>query len=495
MTTRKKIKSFEITREIGDGGMAHIYKARQPSLNRFVVLKKLKQPTPDLIKRFEREAVVAASFSQENIVSTYDFFKFGEDYYLVMEYINGMDLKTILSVMSPLSPTIAAMIVREVARGLEYAHDHHTIHRDIKPSNVMVSEQGEVKIIDFGLAKNESPNELTKTGVIVGTPTYLSPEQLNGEEITEQTDIYSLGVMFYELVTGFRPFTASTNTELFNLISQGKYRSPRVYDKKIPRWLTRIINRAMNRSAEKRYLFISDMIQDINKFLKWENQVNIKHRLSDTMKQITSLHANETMTMQRPEDHELPLPRPRPWKPVFAILLFLLLISSGGYLGFQEYAKNNLGGIALNINVSEGVVLKDDNREYKFKDGVIVFNKMLAGPHSFRISAGENFSIFEGVYQIKPDTVKTFDVTLIKQSERALLTINSEPNGAHVYINDQFWGKSPINKEKVTTGIHKIELIYPGYQNWKARKEFRINEDLHFFINMDKAGQNLFSKN
>lgn len=495
MPTRKKIRSFEIIEEIGDGGMAHIFKARQPALDRFVVLKKLKQPSPEMIKRFEREAVVAASFSQENIVSTYDFFKFGEDYYLVMEYINGMDLKTILATMSPLSPTIAAMIIREVARGLEYAHEHNTIHRDIKPSNVMVSEQGEVKIIDFGLAKNESPNELTKTGVIVGTPTYLSPEQLNGDEITEQTDIYSLGVMFYELVTGFRPFTASTNTELFTLISQGKYRSPRVYDRKFPRRLTKVINRAMNRSAEKRYLLISDMIQDINKFLKWENQVNIKHQLSDMMKKITSLHATETMAMERPEEHEIPLPRPRRWKPVFALLFFLIIFSGIGYVGFQQYAKKHLGGIELKINVQEGIVVKDSKSTHKFNDGIIVFKRLLTGPHTFRISAGDSYNIFEGVYQIRPDTVMAIDVDLYKKSERALLTINSKPKGAHIYINDRFWGKSPLTNEKVTTGTHKIELIYPGYQNWKARKTFHINEDLHLYINMDKAGQNLFSKN
>lgn len=474
--------------------MAQIYKARQSSLNRFVVLKKLKLLTPEMIQRFEKEAIVTASFSQENIVSTYDFFKSGQDYYMVMEYINGMDLKTILSTTSPLPPTIAAMIIREVARGLEYAHDHNTIHRDIKPSNVMVSERGEVKIIDFGLAKNESPNELTKTGVIVGTPTYLSPEQLNGEELTEQTDIYSLGVMFYELVTGFRPFTASTNTELFTLISQGKFRSPRVYNKKFPRKLTRIIQRAMNRSLEKRYLRVSDMIQDINKFLKWENQVNIKHRLSDMMRLIKSMHISETMSIPRPDSQELPLPQPRRWKPVFVAFILIAMIGAGGYYGFKEYARNYLGTVVMKINVPEGIVIQDDKKQYEFKGGVIRFNHVIAGSHSFRISAGDLFTIFEGVYKIKANAVDTLKIDLIKKSERALLTINSNPNGAHVYINGQFWGKSPMEKEKVTTGTHKIELIYPGYENWKARKEFRINEDLHLFINLNKINHELFSK-
>jgi len=494
MNERKTVSSFEIYEEIGDGGMAQIYKARQSSLNRFVVLKKLKLLTQEMIQRFEKEAIVTASFSQENIVSTYDFFKTGEDYFLVMEYINGMDLKTILSTISPLPPTIAAMIIREVARGLEYAHDHNTIHRDIKPSNVMVSEQGEVKIIDFGLAKNESPNELTKTGVIVGTPTYLSPEQLNGEDLTEQTDIYSLGVMFYELVTGFRPFTASTNTELFTLISQGKYRSPRVYDKKFPRKLSRIIQRAMNRSLEKRYMHVSDMIQDINKYLKWENQVNIKHRLSDMMRLIKSMHISETMAIPRPDSNELPLPQPRSWKPIFAALLVLVMIGVGGYHGFKEYARNYLGTVIMKINVPEGSVIRDDKKQFAFSEGVIRFDHVVAGPHSFRVSAGDHFTIFEGVYQIQANTVDTLNIELIKKSERALLTLNTNPNGAHVYINGQFWGKSPLDKEKVTTGIHKIELIYPGYQNWKARKEFRINEDLHLFITMNKIHHELFSK-
>ena len=189
-----KVGSFKILQKIGEGGMAVIYKATQPSLKRDVVIKKLKDPNREIIERFKKEALVSASLSQENVLSIYDFIYYGRSYYLVMEYVDGKDLRTIIDYAAPLKPPIAALIIREVAKGLEYTHTKNIIHRDIKPSNIIIAYTGDVKLIDFGVAKDETLSKLTVTGMIVGTPSYMSPEQANGDRLGKESDIYSLGV-------------------------------------------------------------------------------------------------------------------------------------------------------------------------------------------------------------------------------------------------------------------------------------------------------------
>ena len=491
MEINTKIKTYEIIEEIGHGGMANIFKANQPSLDRFIVLKKLKESSPELIERFKREAVVAASLNQENIISTFDFFQENEDYYLVLEHVKGQDLNTILSIMSPLPVTIATMIIREVALGLEYAHLHGVIHRDIKPGNVMVSESGDVKIIDFGLVKNESPTDLTRTDVLIGTPIYMAPEQLNGDVVTDQTDIYSLGVMLYELVTGLKPFTASSNTELFTQISQGKYRCPKTYHKNLSNKLVKIINKAMHHSTDKRYANISELLRDINKFLKKENLLNLKQQISNFMLTVKLTAGNETISMKKPVENFNLNNTSHSWKPSIAVVLLILTFGACFLGGYELYTRDNYGSLYITINVPEGEIIKDGEHKSTFKNGHKKLKKLLPGPHSLRISASESYSIFESEFQISSGQTDTINVNLFKQRERATLTLNSQPNGAHIYINDKFWGKSPIKNKKVTTGIHNIEVVHPGFQKWKSQKKFNINEDIHLFVSLKKTDLSL----
>jgi serine/threonine-protein kinase len=205
-----KVGSFRLIEKIGEGGMAIIYKAVQPSLKRTVVIKRLKDPNREIIERFKKEAFVSASFSQENVLAIYDFIYAHKSYYLVMEFVDGHDLRDIIDFSAPLPPSVAALIIREVAKGIEYTHNKSVIHRDIKPSNILISHHGEIKLIDFGVAKDETPSKLTLTGMIVGTPSYMSPEQANGDPLGPQSDIYSLGVLLYEMLTGVKPFLGDT---------------------------------------------------------------------------------------------------------------------------------------------------------------------------------------------------------------------------------------------------------------------------------------------
>src|ERR1700736_42893 len=202
---------YELSHLVARGGMAEVYRARGRLLDRPVALKVL---FPELsidrsfVERFRREAQAAANLSHPNIVPVFDW---GEDtgtYFIVMEFIDGRPLSSILKTAGPLSAERTADVGAHVAAALGYAHKHGVIHRDVKPGNVLITDEGQVKVTDFGIARAANAEQnLTQTGAVMGTATYFSPEQAQGTTVDGRTDIYSLGVVLYELVTGRPPFS------------------------------------------------------------------------------------------------------------------------------------------------------------------------------------------------------------------------------------------------------------------------------------------------
>src|SRR5207248_4005977 len=185
--TSKRVYRDLVT--LGSGGMATVYKARQESLDRFVAIKELREDLardPSIVERFEREAKFAARLQHPSIVHVYDFFKEEGAYYIVMEYVEGTDLGGVLKKLGALPPEIAAAIALRLVRALEHAHRNQVVHRDIKPGNVLISRSGDLKLSDFGIAKNpfDVKADLTRTGQAVGTPSYMSTEQIVGDKLT-----------------------------------------------------------------------------------------------------------------------------------------------------------------------------------------------------------------------------------------------------------------------------------------------------------------------
>jgi serine/threonine protein kinase len=217
----RSFRGYEIEKKIGAGGMATLYLGMQKALNRHVAIKMLHPGLADdesFISRFEREAKTASSIGHRNIVSVFDFGVEDDVYYIVMELVRGSDMKDLLADAGAFPPEVVLAVLEEVSYGLEAAHKQGVIHRDIKPGNVMLSEDGEVKVADFGLARESSDiarmSSLTLPGSVLGTPAYMSPEQATGKEIDHRTDIYSLGVMAYELLTGEKPFQGASYSEI-----------------------------------------------------------------------------------------------------------------------------------------------------------------------------------------------------------------------------------------------------------------------------------------
>lgn len=257
---------YEIIELIGTGGMSEVYKAKCHVLNRYVAIKVLKpefSSDVNFVTKFRIEAQSAAGLSHPNIVNVYDV---GEDngiYYIVMELVEGITLKEYIQKKGRLLPEQAIDFSIQIAQGLEVAHQNHTIHRDIKPQNIIVSKNGGIKVTDFGIARAASSNTMTANAM--GSVHYISPEQARGGFSDERSDIYSLGITMYEMVTGHVPFEGENNVAVALMHIQGEMVSPREYYPDIPTSLEKIILKCTQKKAERRYLTASALIADLKR--------------------------------------------------------------------------------------------------------------------------------------------------------------------------------------------------------------------------------------
>ena len=256
---------------LGQGGMATIYRARDQQLNRDVAVKLLRPEygrDPDFLARFRQEAQAVASLNHPNIVGVYDF---GQDPdggpFIVMEAVDGEDLASILRRTGPLPPRQAARIAAEVAHALTAAHARGIIHRDIKPGNILLSEDGRVKVTDFGIARAISEAQMTLPGTTLGSVHYFSPEQARGEQTNEPSDQYSLGIILYEMLTGRRPWEADTAAAIAMARLTGPVPSPSAARAGIPAPLEAITTRALGREPAERFSSAAAMAQALEDYL------------------------------------------------------------------------------------------------------------------------------------------------------------------------------------------------------------------------------------
>jgi predicted Ser/Thr protein kinase len=264
---------YQIDSELGRGAMGVVYLGHDPNISRQVAIKTLSylqfpgEDLPELKARFFREAKAAGKLSHPNIVTIYDQGEEENLAYIAMEYVNGKPLSSYIQKNKLLNNWDEIYwIIECVADAINYAHKEKIIHRDIKPSNILYNpEQQKVKVADFGIARFENSSS-TRTGEILGSPLYMSPEQVKGEPVTGKTDIYSLGVTFYQLLTGQLPFTGDSLPAITHQIVQGKYIPVTELNPKIPESAHRIIARAMHKDPEKRYATAEDMMNDIAKY-------------------------------------------------------------------------------------------------------------------------------------------------------------------------------------------------------------------------------------
>ncbi|MGL6186797.1 MAG: Stk1 family PASTA domain-containing Ser/Thr kinase [Clostridium chrysemydis] len=259
---------YELLEKVGEGGMAVVYKARCNKLNRFVAVKILKSEyndNEDIVDKFKKEATAIATLSDNNIVNVLDVGCQDNVNYIVMEFVDGKTLKDVIDDFGKMNYDTAITIAVQVARALDCAHRNGIVHRDIKPQNILVTESGLVKVTDFGIAKSSGSATLTNTSTVLGSAHYFSPEQAKGTYIDKRTDIYSLGVVMYEMVTGQMPFNADSPVTIALKHIQEPPVPPKELNPKVPESLNKLILKCMEKDQNKRYQDAKDVIADLQK--------------------------------------------------------------------------------------------------------------------------------------------------------------------------------------------------------------------------------------
>lgn len=257
MEKLEKLGKYEIRRELGRGAMGVVYEAFDPQIERAVAIKTIlkssvdKAEAEEAFSRFRREARAAGRLAHPKIVSIYEYGEDDEMAFIVMELIRGKELKDFFDQETRFSIGDSIRIVKQILDALEFSHSRNVVHRDIKPSNIMITEDGQIKIADFGIAKIDT-SSLTQAGVVLGTPTYMSPEQFMGREVDHRTDIYSTGVILYQFLTGERPFTGSVITIMHQAVHK-EVTPPSRLNAEVSKQLDEVVQKAMAKKPEDRF--------------------------------------------------------------------------------------------------------------------------------------------------------------------------------------------------------------------------------------------------
>ena len=329
-------RRYRAVERIGSGGMADVYKAVDEVLGRTVAVKVLHAryaTEPSFVARFRQEAQAAANLSHPNIVNMYDWGREGETYYIVMEYVNGIDLKALVASRGPLDPMKAADYAAQVCSALAVAHGYDIIHRDIKPHNIILTPEGTIKVMDFGIARAGNTT-MTQTGSVLGTAQYISPEQAQGKNLTPASDLYSLGATLYELVTGRPPFEGDTPVATALMQVNSDPIPPRQIRASIPPALEAVIMRSMRKDPGERYDSANEMRADLKRVMGGQPAVGGAYggTYGSTNDQTSVLPPIERSSSSyqgaRPQIRPIPERRTSPW--VWLALVAIILVTIGG---------------------------------------------------------------------------------------------------------------------------------------------------------------------
>lgn len=284
----KAIGNYEILKVIAEHGPTTICLARHKKLKRKTFLKIFKSADTSLLKRFEREAQIVAELNDPHIVSIYDFGEENGLYYIAMEYVKGGNLKEFLD-SNPLSPEQKLELAYKITEAVAVLHKKNFIHRDLKPENILVDQNQNIKLTDFGIAFNEALHRMTTEGSLLGTPLYMSPEQINNLPLTPASDVFSLGIIFYQMVTGLHPFEATRIGEIFSQILTKKIDDLTSYSEKFPDWFLNLIQKMLEKEIDQRPGSTTEILNVFQKNLKIESSTSAQEEAEDEIKKVNVL--------------------------------------------------------------------------------------------------------------------------------------------------------------------------------------------------------------
>jgi serine/threonine protein kinase/Tfp pilus assembly protein PilF len=298
---------YQVIEELGKGGMATVYKVLDKEIKEKVALKLLKPEIADdqkTLERFRNELKLARQISHKNVCRMFDLTHQEGTYYITMEYVPGEDLKTSIKRMGPLSIGKTIFIAKQVCEGLAEAHRLGVVHRDLKPQNIMIDREGNARIMDFGIARSIKTKGITETGVIIGSPEYMSVEQVKGEEVDQRSDIYSLGVILYEMVTGKVPFEGDTPLSILVKHTTQAPSHPREINAEIPESLARVILKCLEKDKQKRYQSVGELSAELSNI---EKEFPTTERLRAERKSSTTKELTVRVSLKKPSFKTLAL--------------------------------------------------------------------------------------------------------------------------------------------------------------------------------------------
>lgn len=246
---------YDQIQKMAIGGMAEIFRGRQRNLDRPVAIKRIRpeiRGNQEILARFRREARISAALLHQNLAHVYDYKEVDGEAYIIMEYIDGFDLAQILEKTRQLPIDVATVIALKILLGLSQVHSHGMVHRDLKPDNIRVSTRGEVKVMDFGITYDPAEANLTMPGVLIGSPHYLSPEQIIGAKLDARADLFAFGITFYEMITGQKPFMETKDETVYQAIQKGKYVPVSALRSDAPPFITNLIDSCLETQANRR---------------------------------------------------------------------------------------------------------------------------------------------------------------------------------------------------------------------------------------------------
>ncbi|WP_347487922.1 Stk1 family PASTA domain-containing Ser/Thr kinase [Desulfoscipio sp. XC116] len=385
---------YEILEKLGGGGMAIVYKSRDTFLNRYVTVKVLRPEftsDEDFIRRFRREAQAVASLSHPNIVNIHDVGQEEGIHYLVMEYIQGDNLKAVIRKNGHLKPDHAVRFAVQVCGALEHAHENHIVHRDVKPHNILITDDGRAKLTDFGIAMEATSGTITRTDTIMGSVHYLSPEQARGETATAKSDIYAVGILLYEMLTGKQPYSGDSPIAVALKHIQETPQPVDEVNKDVPAELAAVVMRAMEKKPENRYKSAAELARYLELALEDTDQATVVIPTDELAARAASGAANKDTAVKAPRKTG-GLTR-RAW--IWAMVLVLIAgLGAGGLYGLYKYTNVTPVRVPSVIGMTEekareelealGLNVSEVNEEYSDKEKGLV-TKQSIGPENPKV--------------------------------------------------------------------------------------------------------------
>ena len=466
--------------------MAEVFKAKMFGVEGFEKIVAIKRILPEVaedaefIKMFVDEAKIAVKLQHPNVVQIFELGKIDESYFIAMELINGKDIKTIrkrlkrVELLMPVEQS--AYIISQVCDGLDYAHRKtdekmnplNIVHRDISPQNMIVSYEGTVKLIDFGIAKAKSKSTKTQVGMLKGKFSYMSPEQVNGQPIDRRSDIFSLGVVFFEMLTGKRLFLGKNDVETLEKIRKAEVVPPSYFNSDVPPELDRIVLKALAKDREDRYQWASEFSEDLKKFSYSSGKTFSRQDMMNFMSEFfadeieeESAKLEQYQKIKKPTDMDLRDRRQNRSEDDFSVddeksvrkskssaeklVMVFAAVVVAVVLALALLFVFVLGGdrkdsatLILDSSEKKTIAIIDENTMYQKRcETPCVIEGILAGQHELLFSKNGFVDVKESIFLSKGDNLEKFVKMYRIGEQKTMITVKSDPDGAVLYINDK----------------------------------------------------------